>query len=143
MPKKIFSSAPVWQNGLLIIRVLTAIMIISYGLELFKPAAMNDLVGFLTSIGFPLAKPMAYLAKITEFFGGILLGLGLFTRFVTIPLAITMVVVIYTMGGGDIFNSESATLFCLLFLSFFLAGPGRWSLDYLLFDRKRISVNKN
>jgi putative oxidoreductase len=44
--------------------------------------------------------------------------------------------VIYTMGGGNWFNAEGAALFFQLFAIFCFAGPGRYSLDYLLFDRK-------
>ncbi len=142
MSTKLLSTRPHWELGLLITRVVSAIMIIPYGMELFDSAKMNDLQHFLSSIGFPLAKPMSYLAKITELFGGICLGLGLLTRLVAIPLSFCMLVVIYTMGDGSIFNDQTATLFLLLFLSFLFIGPGKWSLDFLIFDRHKNSLIK-
>ncbi len=134
-----FTSRGIWTDGIFIARVFTAIIIMQYGLELFDNQKMKDLTGFLSEVGFPLPEQMGYLAKITEFFGGLLLGIGFLTRIVTIPLMVTMVVVIYLMGGGNIFSAEGPFLLLLLFLIFFLAGPGRWSVDYLLFERSKKS----
>ena len=136
MKTKLFTSYPLWPHGIFIVRIFTGIMILPHGLELFDAHSMKETLGFLNEIHFPLATPLGYLAKISEFFGGILIILGLFTRIATIPLIITMAVLIKIMGGGSIFNDTSATLFLLLFLSLFFTGPGKWSLDYLLFDRK-------
>ena len=136
MKTKLFTSNPLWPGGIFIVRIFTGIMIIPHGQELFDANRMKEMFSFLNDIKFPLATPLGYLAKISEFFGGILIIAGLFTRIVTIPLMITMCVVIKIMGGGNIFNDTSATLFFLLFLGIFFTGPGKWSLDYLLFDRK-------
>lgn len=120
------------------VRIFTAIMIIPFGHELFDDRKMNELTGFLSSIEFPFPVPAGYLSKVIEFFGGILLAAGLFTRIITIPLMIVMAGVVYTMAGGNIFNGNLPFLFLLLFFTFFLVGPGKWSLDYALFDRKKI-----
>lgn len=141
MKAKLFTSNPLWFDGIFIVRIFTGILIIPHGLELFDPNSMKETLNFLNDIRFPLATPLGYLAKICEFFGGILIIAGLFTRIVTIPLIITMCVLIKIMGGGNIFNDTSATLFLLLFLSILFTGPGKWSLDYLLFDRKNKSKN--
>lgn len=141
MKTKLFTSYPLWPDGILIVRIFTGIMILPHGQELFDANSMKETLGFLNEIKFPLATPLGYLAKICEFFGGILIMLGLFTRIMTIPLIITMGVIIKIMGGGNIFNDTSATLFLLLFLSIFFTGPGKWSLDYLFFDRKKNSKN--
>ncbi|HWB24921.1 MAG TPA: DoxX family protein [Chitinophagaceae bacterium] len=134
---KLFTSRGVWPNGIFIVRIITAVMIFYHGLELFDTKAMDDLKDFLTDIKFPLTVPMAYTAKITEFGGSILLAAGLFTRLITVPLMICMVVVTAGMGNWSIFNSETSSLFFVLFLLFFLTGPGKISADYWLFDRKK------
>ncbi|KOS07173.1 hypothetical protein AM493_14825 [Flavobacterium akiainvivens] len=51
------------------------------------------------------------------------------------PLILTMMVIIWFTSGGNFFNGGMCACFTLLFLLFFFAGPGRWSLDYVLFER--------
>jgi putative oxidoreductase len=138
MTKRFFTSKPLWENGLFIIRLLTGMLIVKFGRELFDESIMKDLGGFLekeTPIPAPYA--MAYAAKGIEFFGGIFLTAGLLTRWVTPPLMVTMGVIIWKMEGGNMFNGGNASLFLLLFLLFFFVGPGKWSLDHLLFDRRQ------
>ncbi|WP_116790018.1 DoxX family protein [Flavobacterium psychrotrophum] len=137
MNNKIFTSAPLWANGIVIIRVFTGMLIIMYGKEIFEEGVMNDYTHFLSDVGFPAPGFMAHFAKVTEIVGGVMLILGLFTRLVTVPLMIIMMVVIRYMAGGSFFNGGTASDFFLLFLLFFLMGSGKYSLDYLLFDRKK------
>lgn len=137
MMAKIFTSGPLWANGIVLIRVCTGIMIIMFGKEIFDEGIMNDYTKFLTEVGFPVPQFMAYLAKMVEIAGGVFLVLGLFTRLIVFPLMFTMGVIIWHMAGGDFFNGGTASNFFLLFLLFLFAGPGRYSLDYILFDRKK------
>jgi putative oxidoreductase len=136
MKRIFFTSHGAWNNGILLVRLFTALMIFPHGLEMFDPKQMSQLTGLLDESHFPAPVFMAHLAKCTELAGGILLAAGLFTRIITLPLMICMVVVTWLMGGGNIFNSDTSTLFFLLFLGFFLTGPGKWSLDYYFFNRK-------
>lgn len=78
-----------------------------------------------------------------ELFGGALLALGLFTRPVAFLLSGQMAVGYWmfhfvqgrsmeagffpVVNGGDL-----AILFCFVFLHFFFAGPGAWSVEGLL-----------
>lgn len=131
--QKILSTKGAWQIGILFVRVMAGIYIFRYGRELFH---IDDLLKFLADVKWPLPVFSGYAAKIIELAGGVLLMLGLFTRITCVLLMIVMLGVIFTMGGGDIFNAEGAALFFLLFAHFCFAGPGKFSLDYLLFDRK-------
>ncbi len=142
MKKKFFTSRGVWDNGIFVIRLLTAVMIIPHGLEMFDSAKMNDNLSFLKDIKFPLPVFMGYFAKVVELLGGTLLAAGLFTRLVTIPLMIIMVVITANMNNWNIFNGELTFLFFLLFLMFLFTGPGKWSLDYWLFDKNREDKSK-
>jgi putative oxidoreductase len=130
----IFSSKGVWDKGIIIVRVTVAYLMFRHSLELFS--GMGGLIEFLTDVKFPFPVFVGYAAKIIEFAGSILLALGLFTRIVAPLLVITMLGVIYTMHRGDFFDGEHPFLFLLIFLLFFLNGPGKWSLDYLFFDRR-------
>lgn len=129
--KKLFSSAGVWPAGLAIVRVMTGWLIFRHSWELFE---IDGLIDFLTT-KFPLPVFSAYAAKLIELVGGICLMLGLFTRWVTPLLMITMAGVIYTMHNGKIYEGEHPLLFLLLFAIFFLVGPGKWSVEHWVMNR--------
>ena len=68
-----------------------------------------------------------------EFFGAILLALGLFTRWASFSLLFTMMVAAFIVHSSDPFKAkELAILYGLFFLFFTLAGAGKYSLDDIL-----------
>jgi putative oxidoreductase len=79
---------------------------------------------------------------ILELVGGALLAVGLFTRPVAFILSGDMAVAFFMvhfpknwlpiLDGGDL-----AVLFCFTFLYLCVAGPGPWSLDEMLQQRKK------
>jgi uncharacterized membrane protein YphA (DoxX/SURF4 family) len=136
MNSKIFTSTPIWENGISSIRICTGIMIIMFGKEIFDEAIMNDYTKFLTDVGFPAQRFMLTLAKLTELIGGVFLIVGLFTRIVVFPLMVTMLTIIWFMSEGNFFNGGTASAFFLLFLTLLFLGSGTFSLDYMLFDKE-------
>jgi putative oxidoreductase len=130
---KILSTKGRWHIGIMLVRVMVGIYIFRYGRELFH---IDDLLDFLTKFKWPLPVFSGYAAKIIELAGGVLLALGLFTRISSVLLMIVMAGVILTMNAGSIWQGEHPALFLLVFAHFCFAGPGKFSLDYLLFDRK-------
>jgi len=139
MLKKFHSIDPFGINALVIIRIFAGILIHIHGKMLFDSQMMNNMAESLSKdMGMPFPLLMAYLAKGSEFFGGLLLVLGLFTRFVTIPLTITMAVAAFVAHHGQITgDGEHAFLFLLIFLAFFFIGSGKWSVDYLVKSRMK------
>lgn len=80
-------------------------LILAYG---FYQAASNhwsNMAGtiyfFDHILGIPMPAFNAYLATLTEFLGALLLTLGLFTRYISIALIITMLVAILTAHWGN------------------------------------------
>lgn len=138
MKQSLLGSLNVWHKVFLLIRIMTGLIFLQYGLEIFSPDKMSGYQQWLTDVHFPIPLLMARLGKATELAGGGLLVIGLFTRIISIPLIITMGVVTFIMGKGNIFADEQLPfllmLLCFVFLS---AGAGIWSLDYLLFGKKR------
>jgi putative oxidoreductase len=139
MKKNIFTSKGIWENGIFLVRISIGLLIIKYGLDIFDKEQMNGYNDWLKGLHFPIPLVMAYTGKVVEFIGGICLALGLFTRLVTVLLIVNMIVVTFIMGNGKIFLSDAQLpfLFLLLFFIFFLVGSGKYSLDYVLFDRKK------
>jgi len=82
----------------------------------------------------------ARVAASTEFFGGILVLVGLCTRLVVLPMAFTMVIAILTAklpdahGLTDLVGFEEWS-YLVLFLWLAVAGAGPLSLDRLIAPR--------
>ena len=141
MLQKILTDENFLNKGLIIIRILTGIIIAKFGFEVFSGEAIHAYTQWLTDLHFPFPKLMVYLAKLSELIGGICLALGLFTRLVSIPLIITMIMITFIMGGGKIFSDDQHPfLLLLLFLNFLFLGGGKWSLDAVLFKEKKVVV---
>src|SRR5437868_4094770 len=85
----------------------------------------------------PALMSLLGVAAILEFFGGLLIILGLFTRPVALILCGEMAVAYFRVhaprGFLPITNmGELAVLYCFIFLYFFAAGPGPLSLDSVI-----------
>jgi putative oxidoreductase len=90
-----------------------------------------------TEWGIPAPAFNAALSGWTEFLGGLFIMLGLFTRLVSIPMFINMVVALLAVklkkvGGLDDFVELDEPLYALSFFWLFFSGPGWVSLDHLL-----------
>jgi len=117
---------------------------VAYGF--YEPAMMkwrdiNAVAEWFGSIGIPLPTLNAYMAASTEVLGVVLLTLGLFTRLISIPLMVIMIVAITTVHLSNGFsagaNGFEIPLYYLLFLFIFLGqGAGKISLDSFIFKEK-------
>jgi putative oxidoreductase len=76
------------------------------------------------------------LAVFAEFFCSILLVLGLFTRLATIPLLITLLVILNIHDWALFGKYELSTAFLIAYVVILILGPGKYSLDYNLLKRK-------
>jgi putative oxidoreductase len=124
--------------------LLLARLAIAYGF--YEPAVSKwkDIDGIATwfgSIGIPFPTLNAYMAASTEALGVVLLTIGLFTRLISVPLVVVMVVAIMTVhlahgfSAGD--NGFEIPLYYMLFLFIFAShGAGKFSVDYFLFEKK-------
>ena len=108
--------------------VLGLFMLGSHGWEKFasfseKSASFPDPLGLGSALSLGLAT-------FAEFFCSILLILGLFTRFASFSILITMLVAGLIFHGADPFNEkEMALLYAAGFLYFTIVGGNRFSLD--------------
>lgn len=65
-----------------------------------------------------------------EFLCGILLIVGIFTRYAAVPLIINMAVAFFIVHGSDPFQKKELALVYLIgFTAILAAGPGRFSAD--------------
>jgi len=95
---------------------------------------IGSTIEYFTSLHIPAPGFNAALAAGTEFVGGVLLLLGLFTRLAALPMAFTMVIAILTAKRDDLDGVRALLGFeewtyIVLFVWLALAGPGPLSLD--------------
>jgi len=121
--------------GPLLARLTVGVVFIGTGWG--KLHTLPDVTEFFASLHIPAPGLNARVVACTEFFGGILVLLGLFTRLAALPLAFSMLIAILTAKRGDIDGLTSLVGFeewsyLVLFLWLAVAGGGPLSLDRLL-----------
>ena len=124
--------------------LLFARLSMAYGFyepAMMKWADINSVAQWFGSMGIPFPTLNAYMAASTEIVGVVLLTLGLFTRAISLPLIVVMIVAIVTVhlphgfSAGD--NGFEIPLYYMLFLFlFFTNGAGKFSLDRVIFGDK-------
>src|ERR1700674_2098900 len=102
------------------------------------PQVTENFIGW----GIPFPHFFTPLTSGIEFFGGLFLLLGLFTRISAGALAVTMIVAIKAAKWADVDSLETLLAFdefeyLALFLWLAIAGPGVFSLDHLLLRSAR------
>lgn len=134
---RFFSSAPLYQTaGLFVVRIVVGAFMIYHGWELFDTARMNEYTTWDVFKGSALGNSLPYIGKAAELVGGILLLIGLFTRFASLILVGTMAYIPFFIGNGKVFtNDQHPFLFVLLGLVYFFVGGGKWSIDNYLFNK--------
>lgn len=101
---------------------------------------------WFAGMGLPAPYLQAYLAASTELLGVFLLALGLGTRYIAIPLMVTLLVAIKTVHWENGFSSaengfEIPLYYLLMLFSLFVYGGGRVSVDFFL-RKLRVKAHK-
>lgn len=124
----------------LLLRLVFGGMFIYHGYpKLTGYSEMVKIFGDPIGIGTELSVILVIFA---EFFCGILILLGLFTRFAVVFTFVTMLVAYFVAHGKDEFMVKMLP-FVYIWLSVivFILGSGRYSLDALLFNKDRTNLN--
>jgi putative oxidoreductase len=102
---------------------------------------LDKVTEFFTSLNLPMPGPTAVFVSSLEFFGGILLAIGLFSRVISLMLSVNLIMAYITADREallTIFSDNDkffgATPFTFLFASLLVLifGPGKIALDTLL-----------
>jgi len=126
-----------WSPRILsVLRIITGFLFLWHGsqkLFAFPPSAQGGGGG---------PTGIILVAGILEFFGGLLILFGLFTRWTAFVLSGLMAVAYWMAHGTNgkgflplLNGGELAVLYCFVFLYFFFAGGGTWSLDKAFFKK--------
>ena len=112
------------------IRSVVGVIFILHGMGKFNPGFVN----FISSLGLP--PEMQIPIALAEVVPGILMILGIFTRFSASLLSIVMIGAIFLVKGAQNITGEKAVEFDLILLAVSLliivAGPGRISIAHAI-----------
>ena len=132
--KKLFStkySASAFNLAMLILRIGFAGLVLPHGYDKLVHFEANER-GMINFLGIGQTMSLA-LVIFSEFFCSLFVLLGLFTRFASIPLIISMTVAVTIAHKGQIFGEgEHAALNAVAFLVILLVGPGKISVDGIM-----------
>jgi putative oxidoreductase len=112
------------------LRIVTALLFLEHGTA--------KLLGIpSTADANPAMWSPEWITGVIELVGGLLLLIGLWTRFVGIILALEMLVVYVLFHAGQspyplVNGGEGALLFAFIFLALGLIGAGEWSVDKVM-----------
>ena len=124
--------------GLFLLRLLIAVRVI-YGVQdnIFSWKQMLEFEHFLAGKGTPFPLVGAVLSVYVQFICGILVLLGAFIRWASIPLIINFIAAIFIAHRGDTFVGMFQALTILIAgFVFLFEGAGKLSIDELLRKRR-------
>jgi len=123
-------SGPLASLGLLALRIAICAMMLTHGL--YKLSNFSEMSQTFNPIGIGGTLSLS-LVIFAEVFCSIALLLGLFTRLAALPLIFAMCVAIFVTHGGQPFAArELASLYLTFYTVILIIGPGRFSIDRLL-----------
>ena len=123
--------------GLLVLRVVAGGFLVTHGWAKFHdPAMKSQFFDMVSSFGLPAPHAMAWAAIVAELAGGALLAVGFLTRLWAFMILCTMGVAIAKVHLHQDYHAiEPAALYGAIAVAFLLGGPGRISVDGMLFGK--------
>jgi putative oxidoreductase len=126
--------APVYASGTdiaeLILRLTAGVLLVTHGYgKILNPFGA---VGMVEGLGFYPGVFWSPLLAATEFFGGILVAIGLFTRPAAFASMIVLLVTVYfhwIVKAEGLGGAEKSILWAAIFLFFAFRGGNRYSVD--------------
>ena len=134
---------PRWSNSKLV-SIVSIMLRIVFGFSMLKGHGWRKLMMMMGDDPIKFADPIGlgdsmtlYLTVFAEVLCSVMLVIGLFTRGVVVPLIITMLVAILVVNlNGGFKDIELALVYLTAYASIWVVGPGKFSLDHVMFGRK-------
>lgn len=133
--EKLFTTdtkAPNNDLALFVARITIALLMLTHGIPKMQMLFSGDPIQFPPVFGMSAGLSLA-LTVFAEVFCSILILVGFGTRLASVPLIITMLVAVFSIHAADVFaKKELAVLYLAVYVILFIAGSGKYSIDYLL-----------
>lgn len=121
------------QAALGIVRIVAGIIFMAHGYQKLFTMGLPGVTGFFGGLGIPMPGAAAALVATLELAGGFLLLIGLFARFIAVPLAIDMLTAISILHAKNGFFVPNGVEFVMLLMTaaiaVIIAGAGAFSVD--------------
>lgn len=118
------------QKSLAIVRIITGLLMIFHGFEVFDAKLLADYAQWDMFKNLSFGLIMVYIGKGSELIAGILLMIGFWTRIASIILIITMTYILFFIGNGKFwYEDQHPFLFILLGFIYLFNGAGVWGID--------------
>jgi putative oxidoreductase len=124
-------SSGAFNFGMLVLRVTLGALLISHGYaKLIRFGTLKN--SFMNFAGIGSTTSLA-LITFAELGCGMLIVIGMFTRFASIPIIIGMSVVVFLASHGEIFGSgERGMIYLASAITILFCGPGKISVDGMI-----------
>ena len=123
--------------ALLIFRVVVSASLMTHGYSKLIRLIEGNIWG-RTHLFFNEEISLALVA-FAEFICPIFVAIGFWTRFFTLPIIYTFLVIVFDVHFDDPFSKmEKGILFLTIYLTIFLSGPGKFSFDNFL--KKKLKI---
>lgn len=130
-----------FELSVVILRVVLGFTFFIHGLVKFQ-GGIENIVGWFSSIGLP--GFLAYGVALIEVVGGLALVVGLFTRWVSILIALLMIgatlkvkLAVGFLGNGQMAGYELDLAFLAMAVSIAITGSKAYALDQLIFKGQK------
>jgi len=128
--RSLLGPAPVSTDAALLVLRLAFGLALALAHGLSKVSDLPKFTAGVAARGMPLPELLGPLAALSEFAGGLLLAVGLFTRPAALFVLVTMLVAAFHVHAADPFQKKELSLaYAFVAIVLLLAGPGRYSLD--------------
>ena len=121
------------QLALAVIRIVAGVIFMAHGYQKFFIMGLDGVTGFFTQVGVPLPGIMAIVIATLELVGGLALLLGVFARFIAIPLAFDVLGALFMVHLKNGFfvpmGIELVLILAAAATAIAIGGPGALSLD--------------
>jgi putative oxidoreductase len=120
-----------------VFRIAMGLLMMAHG---FPKLFMGGYEGLAAGFGLPIW--LALIVAVVEFFGGLLVAFGFFTRYAAAPVAIVMLVafIFHSIQAGNINpminNGELALVFLVSFIYIKAKGSGMFGLEKAIFKKE-------
>ncbi|WP_228836771.1 DoxX family protein [Nocardia brasiliensis] len=125
-----------YDAGLLLLRIAVGLTMAAHGAQKlfgwFGGGGLDGTGKFFSSKGYPAGEAMAFVAGVTETFGGLALAVGLLTPLAGAAVVGTLLNAIAVKGAGAFFapkGIEYELILTAAAAALTLTGPGRYALD--------------